>query len=372
MGKADDFIDNSAVFIRFAAMPPLYPYRAGVFIGRFQPYHLGHAQMLERALESVEVCIVVLGSAHQAPTPKNPFSWETRAQMIRQSLTPEQAGRVVFLPLRDYYDGDQWASALHRCVAQAIDVPADGVALVSHYKDASSAYLRWFPQWHTLAFPRQNAIDATPLREAFFSRIEQGETPVQALADLREAVPTGTFAVLEAWAGHSDDAQELTAEWRTIRTYRERWAQAPYPPILVTVDLVVACAGRVLIIERGGRPGKGCLALPGGFLDQHEYLFAAALRELQEETGLRLDPSAARAALIDVQVFDHPDRDARGRAITHVHRFDLPYDTPPEVAGNDDAMAARWMTLAEIEQAEAAFYSDHFHILDRMCGVLPR
>ncbi|MBJ7262643.1 MAG: bifunctional nicotinamide-nucleotide adenylyltransferase/Nudix hydroxylase [Burkholderiaceae bacterium] len=353
-------------------MPSLYPYRAGVFIGRFQPYHLGHAQMLERALESVEVCIVVIGSAYQAPTPKNPFSWELRAQMIRQNLTPEQAERVAFLPLRDYYDGDRWAEALRSGVAQTIDVPAGSVALVSHYKDASSAYLRWFPQWHTLALPRQNAIDATPLREAFFARIEQGETPVRALTDLHDAIPAGTLAVLEAWAGHTDNAQELTAEWRATRTYRERWAQAPYPPILVTVDIVVECAGRVLIVERGGRPGKGCLALPGGFLDEHESLFAAALRELEEETGLRLDISPARAALIDVQVFDHPDRDARGRAITHAHRFSLPYDTPPEVVGSGDARAARWMTLTEIAQTEAAFYSDHFHILDRMCGVLPR
>ena len=163
MGKADDFIDNSMVPIRFSTMPPPYPYRAGVFIGRCQPYHLGHAQMLERALECVETCIVVLGSAHQAPTPKNPFSWEIRAQMIRRSLAPEQAKRVLFLPLRDYYDGDRWAEALRNGVAQTIDVRAVSVALVSHYKDASSAYLRWFPQWHTLAFPRQNAIDATPL-----------------------------------------------------------------------------------------------------------------------------------------------------------------------------------------------------------------
>ena len=53
MGKADHFTDNSAVPIRFATMPSLYPYRAGVFIGRFQPYHLGHAQMLERATETI-------------------------------------------------------------------------------------------------------------------------------------------------------------------------------------------------------------------------------------------------------------------------------------------------------------------------------
>lgn len=357
-------------------MSQRYPYSAGVFIGRFQPFHLGHAQMLAHALESVRMCIVVLGSAHQPPTPKNPFSWEMRAEMVRRSLTPEQAARIVFLPLRDYYDGDRWAEALRAGVAQlmtqhaASAAPENGVVLISHYKDASSAYLRWFPQWPTLAFPRQNDIDATPLRDACFARIERGDAPVLALESLRDAVPAGTMTVLQHWAEDSGDAQELSAEWRAIRAYRDSWAQAPYPPILVTVDIVVECAGHVLLVERGSRPGKGCLALPGGFLDRDERISAAALRELREETGLALDDAAARQALVDVRVFDHPERDARGRVITHAHHFRLTDDVLPRVAAGDDASGAHWLKLADLAAMEAQLFSDHFHILDRMCGVL--
>ncbi len=357
-------------------MPQRCRYQTGVFIGRFQPYHLGHAQMLARALELVQVCIVVIGSAHQAASPKNPWSWMVRAEMIRRSLTPEHVRRVVFLPLRDYYNGDRWARALQTGVAQVlaesgIRTDAGSIALISHYKDASSAYLRWFPQWQTLAFARQNSIDATPLRDHFFAALDSGMSPGNALANLRKQVPASTLDVLQQWAsGH--EPSELAAEWRAIRDYQASWAQAPgWPPILVTVDNVIECAGRMLVIERERRPGKGYLALPGGLLNPHETIQATAVRGLREATGWALDDNTARAALADVQVFDHPDRDPRGRVITHAHYFQLPYKTLPQVAGHDSARSARWLNRENVAIEEARFFSDHFHILDRMCGVLP-
>src|SRR5256885_10084300 len=54
-----------------------------VLIGRFQPLHNGHMALLRAALERAEQIVVVLGSAWQAPNPKNPFSWQERAQMLR-------------------------------------------------------------------------------------------------------------------------------------------------------------------------------------------------------------------------------------------------------------------------------------------------
>ena len=350
------------------------PYQAGVFIGRFQPYHLGHAQMLARALESVQLCIVVLGSAFQPATPKNPFSWTWRAEMIRRSLKPDDAERVVFLPLRDYYDGDRWAEALRAGVGRTlaergIVAGTDGFALISHYKDASSAYLRWFPQWETLAFPRQNSIDATPLRDALFAAIDGGTAANQAIDLLAGSIPAGTSSVLQVWAA-SDAPARLAAEWRSIVDYRNSWARAPYAPILVTVDIIVECNAQILVIERAGQPGKGSLALPGGFLDQDERIFAAALRELREETGLELTGDAAREWLVGVRVFDHPGRDPRGRAITHVHHFRLPHDTLPPVTGADDASVARWLSRNDIACEEGQFFGDHFHIIDRMCDVL--
>jgi bifunctional NMN adenylyltransferase/nudix hydrolase len=128
-------------------------------------------------------------------------------------------------------------------------------------------------------------------------------------------------------AGHLEGAgqactaryEALRAEWRALRQQREAWAVAPYPPVFVTVDAVVRCAGQVLLIRRDRHPGAGLLALPGGFLEQQDTLLESALREVQEETRLALPAADWRAALQGVAVFDAPGRSQRGRTITHAH-----------------------------------------------------
>ena len=57
-----------------------------VLIGRFQPFHNGHATLLAKALETADKVLVLLGSARAARNAKNPFIWEERAAMIGATL----------------------------------------------------------------------------------------------------------------------------------------------------------------------------------------------------------------------------------------------------------------------------------------------
>jgi ADP-ribose pyrophosphatase YjhB (NUDIX family) len=65
-------------------------------------------------------------------------------------------------------------------------------------------------------------------------------------------------------------------------------------PIPVVVVLVPVAGAGLLVVRRGIDPGKGMLALPGGFLEAHETWQEGAARELREETGVVLDPAALR------------------------------------------------------------------------------
>ena len=140
----------------------------------------------------------------------------------------------------------------------------------------------------------------------------------------------------------------------------------------MTVDCVVKCPDNVLLIRRGQAPGKGLLAVPGGFLEQRETTLQAALRELDEETHLALPPATLRACLRATDVFDQPDRSA---ARPHHHARSLlrpgrartagrcrPTTMPPPPNGR---RSASWRAL------EDRFLDDHFQMLDHYLDLLP-
>jgi len=344
-----------------------------ILVGRFQPFHGAHLGLLRRALAIAPQCIVVIGSAHQARTPKNPFTWTERAQMIRLALPEVERERVRFLAVRDYYDEARWVRAVQRGVdAMLDDTTFRRIALVGHFKDATSGYLDAFPGWRLESVERLGGADGTHLRDALFASAPDETHPdgslEATLAAFVDQAPPSTIEFVRAWTALPYYA-ELAAEWRALRAYHQAWAASPYPPVFVTVDAVVRCADRVLLIRRGKAPGRGLHAVPGGFIEQRETCWQSCLRELEEETHLKLLPETMRRSLRAVAVFDHPDRSLRGRTITHAHYFDLGARELPEVRADDDAMAVEWVPIASLPALEDRFHDDHFHMLDHFLGL---
>ncbi|WP_027474002.1 bifunctional nicotinamide-nucleotide adenylyltransferase/Nudix hydroxylase [Curvibacter gracilis] len=343
-----------------------------VLIGRFQPFHRGHQALLQLALAQARHVAVVIGSAFQARTPKNPFTWRERADVIRLTLGAADQERVSFLPVRDHYDEARWVRDVQAGVHGLAEGLCPGhrarIALVGHAKDATSDYLNHFDGWALMAAPRQHAVDGTHIRDAYFGHA--GKRVEATLAALAETVPDTTLAFLQAWAALPHFA-ELAKEWEMLQRYKAAWVTAPYPPVFVTVDAVVKCANHVLLIQRAQAPGAGLWALPGGFIEQRETTYQSALRELREETRLRLLDSTMQHALKARAVFDHPDRSQRGRTITHAFFFDLGERALPEVQADDDAQAATWLSMAQLPDLEDRFHDDHFHILDHFLGLTP-
>ena len=127
-----------------------------------------------------------------------------------------------------------------------------------------------------------------------------------------------------------------------------------YPHPAVATDCVVFGFDghelKILLIERGIEPYKGDWALPGGFVRMEETAEQCALRELREETGLRLN------YLKQFKTFSEVDRDPRERVISIAFYALAQKGT---VQGGDDAAQARWFALNEVPRL--AF--DHDYIL---------
>ena len=116
-----------------------------------------------------------------------------------------------------------------------------------------------------------------------------------------------------------------------------------YPRPAVTADCVVMTREpdtKVLLIERGGEPYKGCWAFPGGFMDMDETAAQFAVRELQEETGLTVQNVSQIGAYSGV------DRDPRGRTVTVAYLAVV--DREMAVTGQDDAARAQWWPVSAL------------------------
>jgi bifunctional NMN adenylyltransferase/nudix hydrolase len=350
-------------------MTPTLP-DVAVFIGRFQPFHNGHAALLAKALASAPRVVVVIGSAHQASTPRNPFSWRERAEMIRMALPESDRSRVSYLPMRDYYDDQRWIAAVRKGVEALVadvDCPASPSAVViGHFKDATSDYLRNFSGWPLVSAQRVDSVDASALRGAFFANAR--EHLEAALAAMVDQAPPSTLAFMRTWSA-LPTFEGLVEEWRALRQDKAAWSKAPYPPVFVTVDAIVRCAEHVLLIRRRHAPGKGLYAVPGGFIEQRETAYQSALRELKEETHVSLLDVTMRQSLKACAVFDHPDRSQRGRTITHAHYFDLGDRELPEAVAGDDAAAAEWVPIGRLCSVEDRFLDEHFHMIDHFVGL---
>lgn len=122
------------------------------------------------------------------------------------------------------------------------------------------------------------------------------------------------------------------------------WERAP---VAVSVDVVIFSLFmaeqdlRVLLVQRGVPPFEGMWALPGGFVQPNEALDAAAMRELEEETGV------TSVYVEQLYTFGAPQRDPRLRVITVAHFALVPYDAVQPSAGSD-ARATAWFSVFDL------------------------
>jgi bifunctional NMN adenylyltransferase/nudix hydrolase len=323
-------------------------FKYSIFISRCQPFHNGHYELYKEALSHAETVLIILGSYKKAPDIANPWSAEQREEMIKSALTKEELEHTKFIYVRDaWYNNNKWLTEVQQLVYEVTDGCDDNqICNVGAVND--------FPQWK---FFFQKNIDhmphATTIRELYFTHD----------VAYKKHIHPNVAQWLENFKA-SDAFKYLKSSFDYIRDYQKAWDGAPFPVSFVTVDSLVIKSGHALVVRRKGALGKGQLALPGGFLNQNETIQSGALRELKEETAIKVDKATLESCIKDSKVFDFPCRSLRGRVISHAFLIDLGIGLLPQVKGSDDAEKATWLSLSELATREEEFFEDHFHIVN--------
>jgi len=328
-------------------------FNLAVYIGRFQPLHKGHEYVINEALKIADKVLVLIGSAHSARSIKNPFTYDERMDMIFNIFKDN----VEVADLSDFiYEENQWIAEVQDLVSAIRG--AKNICIIGHSKDESSYYLKSFPQWKQINLEHWENIDAKAIRELYFSDTSDFM--------YKNALAETTYKFLIDFKA-TREYNELKIENNYILDYKKMWASSPFPPTFNTVDAIVIQSGHILLIQRGNYPGYGQWALPGGFIGENETLLDSVIRELREETKLKVPEPVLRGSIKKEKTYSHPSRSTRGRTITQAYLIQLDNSQPlPKVKGGDDASHAEWIPLVDFYSMESEMYEDHYHIIRNM------
>lgn len=317
--------------------------RVGVYIGRFQPFHKGHEDVIAQMVNKVDRIIILIGSSHSSLDPKNPFTWKERSYMIGEYIhTTYPEVSVNIFPIADYTRDIDWEKQVQTVVSNCSKESSE-IHLFGYLKDQTSYYLQKFPQWKLNIINKYRDINATDIRKQLF---EEGQLDSTLL-------PESTQKMVELWKT-SPVYGALVKEYLFYRDYKKRYEGLKDPVTFTTVDAVILDhTNKVLMIKRKDFPGKGYWSLPGGFLGQDETLVQSVIRTVEKKTQIILSESMVYAN----RVIDNPNRSLRGRTVTHVFLFKLPkgFITPPNLS---------WFNINQLFLYEEQIFEDHKRIIE--------
>jgi bifunctional NMN adenylyltransferase/nudix hydrolase len=337
---------------------------------RAQPFHNGHKHLIDFGLEHAEKVVILVGSSNKARSLKNPWTYNERKEMIESvfhnydyvlSSDCVDQYRVVVEPLPDVQgNDDSWLANVQQAVWKHMD-EGDSLGVIGFKKDASSYYLDLFPEAHQIILEEAYAtLNATELRDAYIR-------PAPHFPD--HLVPDPVLDYMVKFY-NTEHFKWLLAEQAADKSNRAKYGSGPF----ITCDAVCTQMGKILLVTRGGFPGQGQLALPGGFVEANKGdSFENVLYELTEEANVTDDRGTIPRGKLrgfytgKEKRYDQPDRSTRGHTLTTAFRFKFP-DGPKmfTVYAGDDAKEARWYPINFVKENSSLFFEDHYEIITAM------
>jgi bifunctional NMN adenylyltransferase/nudix hydrolase len=160
-----------------------------VCIGHFRIPDREAVAQLQRALDDADAPLVLVGSAFLPRSPRNPFTWQERCEMLGAALPEALRPRVRFAPLRERYEDSERTGRDIRAAIERHGLQPDAVRRVQ----------------------LDEPPEGSPLTPMLFS----GASPEAVRKALAARVPDSTLAFLRGWldgAAH----QRLCDEWRQL------------------------------------------------------------------------------------------------------------------------------------------------------------
>jgi bifunctional NMN adenylyltransferase/nudix hydrolase len=355
-------------------------YDVVVYRGRFQGFHNAHLQTILMGLKLAKKVIIVIGSANEPRTYyRNPFFENERIEMIRGALEEHfRHEDVSFVSVEDHPDDEHWAfmvrKAVHDHIRHVLDIKDPYVAQIGYKKDENCVRdVSLFPTWEYVNTPQFEPLDATQVRDIFFSK--------RPLGFLRGVCPESVIQYLKGFRT-TEDFANMMAEKEYCDKYKKQFEHLEYAPTFVTGDNIAFQDDTVLLVKRKNFPGKGLWAWPAGFFNAADRVsksgeivkadksvFDCAVRELSEETNAGVTKEQLQEALVGEQIFDAEGRDPRGRIVTHAFVYNFDDQEVFAVEAADDAEEVRRFHISEVNRR--MMYADHYNMfllaLDAYC-----
>lgn len=143
-----------------------HPFKCGLIVGRFQGFHIGHEDMIRKALMMCDKVCVYIGSSQESGTKHNPFDYADRYDAIYRVFEAEfEDGRLFIEPLPDANVGNnsKWGDyVISSCIESFCEVP-DLIVTAQE-----SCRVDWFENYRdsiaSVAIPKAIDIHGTDIR----------------------------------------------------------------------------------------------------------------------------------------------------------------------------------------------------------------
>lgn len=158
--------------------------KTGLFIGRFQPFHLGHLDIIKRILKENDRVIIAIGSAEKNYVPENPLTAGERVLVIDETLKAEKINpaKYTIIPVRNIDNYALWVDHMNLYVPPYNTIYTGSNIVKACYEGTQSKH-------KLIQVKRIRPISATALRNSMIANTKEWESLIpQRTAELLKAM----------------------------------------------------------------------------------------------------------------------------------------------------------------------------------------